>query len=171
LLIRPDGSYTYTPPAGFEGEDSIDITLCDEGGSCDTQTLTIDVTNLTLNPDNAAPIAGDDHFQAVSDPVSPATLSSSVFGNDADPKDDPIEVLNALPEAGVLDGASVAAGTEFTTSSGGLVTLNADGSFDYTPAVGFIGQDSFDYTIVDAGGETDTATVSIDVQPDNSLLR
>ena len=35
----------------------------------------------------------------------------------------------------------------------------------YTPALGFSGQDSFDYAIVDANGRTSTATVTITVTP------
>ena len=61
----------------------------------------------------------------------------------------------------------VATGAPFTTANGGTVVVNPDGSFDYTPAAGFIGVDSFDYTIIDPSGETDDATVSINVQPDS----
>ena len=59
-------------------------------------------------------------------------------------------------------------GTAFTTVNGGTVTINANGTFDYAPAPGFIGEDSFDYTIADLGGELDTATVTIAVQPDST---
>ena len=159
VVINADGTYEYTPPVGFSGEDSVEIEVCDEGGNCATQTLTIDVRDLTIDPNNAAPIASDDSFDAVSDPTAPATLSSNVLGNDADPDGDTISVVSA-------DGT--ATGTAFVTSNGGTVTLNADGSFDYTPAPGFIGEDSFDYLITDVGGQTDDATVTINVQPDTT---
>ncbi|MGH9177313.1 MAG: Ig-like domain-containing protein, partial [Acidimicrobiales bacterium] len=42
-------------------------------------------------------------------------------------------------------------------------TLNADGSFTYTPEAGFSGTDSFTYTASDGNGGTDTATVTITV--------
>jgi gliding motility-associated-like protein len=47
--------------------------------------------------------------------------------------------------------------------SNGTVTLIADGSFTYTPDTGFVGTDSFVYSIVDSGAPqaTDTATVYI----------
>src|SRR5262249_35740271 len=43
------------------------------------------------------------------------------------------------------------------------VSLNADGSFSYTPAAGFHGVDSFKYVLKSPGGCTSTATVSISV--------
>ena len=63
-------------------------------------------------------------------------------------------------------GAILQPGTAFTTAAGGTVTVNADGTFSYTPAAGFIGEDNFDYVITDPSGETDTAEVSFNVQPD-----
>src|SRR5207248_5092956 len=46
----------------------------------------------------------------------------------------------------------------------GSVTVNADGSFTYTPAANYHGPDSFTYTVTDAAaGESATQTVSITV--------
>ncbi|MDH3718799.1 MAG: Ig-like domain-containing protein, partial [Planctomycetota bacterium] len=47
----------------------------------------------------------------------------------------------------------------------GTVTLNADGSFDYTPNPGFVGTDSFTYEVHDGFGNKDTAEVSLVVLP------
>ena len=132
--------------------------VCDSFGACVDSELTIDVIDSTANPDNTPPVAANDHFETFSDPLTPATLTSDLFGNDGDPDGDVIEVLNA---------GGVATGTPFTTANGGTVVVNPDGSFDYTPAAGFIGVDSFDYVITDPSGETDDATVSINVQPDS----
>ena len=53
------------------------------------------------------------------------------------------------------------------TSNGGIVTLNDDGSFAYTPADGYYGQDSFDYTVVDEQGASATASATVTIeQPD-----
>ena len=46
----------------------------------------------------------------------------------------------------------------------GWVTFNADGSFTYTPDVGFIGTDSFTYMASDGQSESDEATVTITVE-------
>jgi large repetitive protein len=69
-----------------------------------------------------------------------------VLANDSDPDDDPITVTsNTDPANGTLTG------------------VNADGSFSYTPDPGYIGTDTFTYTIEDPSGVTDTATVTVDV--------
>ncbi|MDT4953956.1 MAG: hypothetical protein QOJ02_2094 [Acidobacteriota bacterium] len=53
--------------------------------------------------------------------------------------------------------------TSGPTSNGGTVTLNADGSFSYTPPAGFQGADTFTYTATNAQSPDDTATVTINV--------
>jgi uncharacterized repeat protein (TIGR01451 family) len=49
------------------------------------------------------------------------------------------------------------------TTQGGAVTLNADGSFNYTPPAGFEGADTFNYTATNGLSPNDTATVTINV--------
>ncbi|MBK8501190.1 MAG: cadherin-like domain-containing protein [Saprospiraceae bacterium] len=67
-----------------------------------------------------------------------------------------------------LSGASVTAGT-FATTGGGSIMINADGSFMYTPPVGFTGSDTYTYTLNDGNGvgngvpSVDMATVTIAV--------
>src|SRR4029077_17335832 len=55
------------------------------------------------------------------------------------------------------------------TSQGGTVTLNADGSFTYTPLTGFIGVDTFTYTVTNSSGSS-TATVSITVSKEGKTV-
>jgi hypothetical protein len=50
-----------------------------------------------------------------------------------------------------------------TAPSHGTAVLNGDGTVTYTPAVGYVGPDSFSYTAVAAGGKTATAVVSMTV--------
>jgi hypothetical protein len=52
--------------------------------------------------------------------------------------------------------------------SNGTAVINADNTITYTPNSGFIGIDTFDYTISDGNGGTDTATVSIEVSAANA---
>ncbi len=54
--------------------------------------------------------------------------------------------------------------------SHGTVTLRPDGSFTYTPDVGFRGQDSFRYIVTDGDKDTEPATVTIDVAPNIPVL-
>jgi hypothetical protein len=53
--------------------------------------------------------------------------------------------------------------TSNTNPSHGSVTINSDGSFTYTPDTDYEGTDSFTYTITDANGQTDSATVNLNI--------
>ncbi|KQS15517.1 S-layer family protein [Frigoribacterium sp. Leaf186] len=55
--------------------------------------------------------------------------------------------------------------TSVTPAPHGTVTVAPDGSFDYTPAPGFSGDDIVVYTVTDRDGGTDTATVTVTVTP------
>ena len=55
--------------------------------------------------------------------------------------------------------------TSNTAPANGSATVNADGSYRYTPDAGFSGVDSFDYTVTDGLGRTATATVTVTVTP------
>lgn len=92
---------------------------------------------------DTAPVALDDTFDTDED----TTLDISapgVLGNDIDADSD------------------VLAATWLTGPSFGELTLNANGSFQYTPDAEFNGQDSFTYQVSD-GYLTDEATVEINV--------
>lgn len=50
-----------------------------------------------------------------------------------------------------------------TTTNGGTVSMNADGTFVFTPIVGSTAADSFTYTLTDNNGITNTAVVTINL--------
>ena len=54
--------------------------------------------------------------------------------------------------------------TSVTQPGGGSVIVNGDGTLTYVPDVEFAGSDQFHYTIMDADGSTDTATVTVQVE-------
>ncbi|MFZ1108823.1 MAG: BspA family leucine-rich repeat surface protein, partial [Rhodomicrobium sp.] len=71
--------------------------------------------------------------------------------------------------AGSLAGdASSAAGLPLTFAkaadpSNGIVSVNADGSYVYTPSLHYVGTDTFSYTVSDGQGYTATNTVTVTV--------
>ena len=142
VVINPDNTVTYTPDANFYGSDSFTYTINDGNGGTDTATV-----NVTVNAVNDAPVAQDDAFTGDED----AQIIGNVLTNDTDPDSDS---LSAVP-------ATIA------TAQGGTVDLLADGSFTYTPAANFNGTDSFDYTVEDGYGGSDTGTVSLTVNAVN----
>jgi VCBS repeat-containing protein len=75
----------------------------------------------------------------------------------------------AIPAPGVLANDTDADGDQLTAvkvsdPAHGSLTLNADGSFSYTPTPAYIGSDSFTYKAEDGSHESNVATVSILVQ-------
>ena len=75
-------------------------------------------------------------------------------GLDSDPDGDPLTVISVVSPG----------------SAGGTVVVNAasDG-LEYTPAAGFSGVESFDYTVSDGLGGSDSATVTVTVNPSGTL--
>ncbi|HXF87620.1 MAG TPA: Ig-like domain-containing protein, partial [Xanthobacteraceae bacterium] len=144
IVDNLDGSYTYTPPANFNGTDSFTYAIDDNDSSGDPVTATVDIT---IEPVNDAPDAQDDAAAGAEDSV----ISGNVLTNDSDIDGDPLTVTLASGPAN------------------GTLVLNPDGSFDYTPNPDFNGADSFTYTADDGQGGSDTATVSITVTPVNDL--
>lgn len=73
----------------------------------------------------------------------------SVLENDTDADGDTL-TINTTPVSAPLNGA---------------LTINANGTFVYTPDASFTGNDSFVYEVTDGFGGRDTATVTITVTP------
>ena len=134
ITIDPDtGFYIYTPPTDFIGEDSFEYTICDNGNpvACDTATVYIEVLPIG-GPKNEAPIANPD--TAITEMNTP--VDGNVLVNDFDPDGDPIIVTT----------------TTVTTVEGVSVAIDTNtGEYTYTPSNGFIGVDTFEYTICDNG--------------------
>jgi VCBS repeat-containing protein len=74
-------------------------------------------------------------------------------------------VLSDFVTAFDLDGTgalSFALGSVLPTNGG--VVMNASGGFDYTPNAGYLGVDTFEYTVTDSFGDVSTATATIEVE-------
>jgi len=140
-----DGSFSYTPDINFNGTDSYTYQACDSSGLCDDA-----VVSITINPVNDAPNAIDDNY-ITNQGVEMIVSAPGVLENDID-----------------VDGDALSVSTFNATSvNGGNVSMNPDGSFTYTPASNFAGFDSFEYSISDGNGGTDTGRVNIEVMTTN----
>ncbi|MEL7083191.1 MAG: Ig-like domain-containing protein [Cyanobacteria bacterium J06597_1] len=142
VTINATGEFTYTPNADFNGTDSFTYTISDGNGT-DTATVSI-----TVGATNDLPVAADDTTTTDEDvAVTGNVLDGSNGGRDTDRDGDTLTVIaNTVP-------------------SNGMVTVEANGEFTYTPDANFNGSDSFTYTVSDGNGGTDTATVSVTVNP------
>gem|GEM_PF-1206202 len=143
LVLDGDGSFTYTPNADFSGEDGFSYHASDGTAGSNVATVLI-----TVNPINDAPVANDDAYNT-SEGTTLTVAAPGVLANDTDAENDPLAV--------VLD----------TSPANGALTLNADGSFSYTPAPAFIGSDSFTYHATDGVTGSNVAAVTITVNEVN----
>ncbi|MFY9318091.1 Ig-like domain-containing protein [Lentibacter algarum] len=138
VVINADGPVTYTPDAGFTGEDTFEYSVEDAGGNISTATVTVTVGDTGPNAP-ATPV--DD--MATTDEDTPVVIN--VLSNDTDPEGDVLTVVDASEPAN------------------GTVVINPDGTVTYTPSAGFTGQDTFEYTVEDAGGNYSSAVVFVQV--------
>ena len=133
VTIGEDGSYTYTPDPDFNGTDSFTYTVTDG-----TDTVTFTVT-VTVEGVNDAPVGRNGADETAKD--------TALTGN--------------LPPASDADGDTLTYGIGDQPDNG-TVSVAPDGTFVYTPAPGFVGEDSFTYTVTD-GTVTVTYTMTITV--------
>ncbi|MCD6706871.1 MAG: S8 family serine peptidase [Thiobacillus sp.] len=147
LALNGDGSFSYTPDAGFAGTDSFAYRAFDGALHSDPATVSITV-NASVN---TPPLAKDDSAAApVRKTASYTPKLIAVLANDTDPD-------------GNLDPASVAIAA--APNKGGTVTVNADGTVSYTPKLKFRGKETFKYTVRDqAGALSNAATVTVNVK-------
>jgi len=152
LHLRDSGGAEYfnivlSVPTGFSAVRSSSI-----GGSCmASDWIQYSLEQLMAGPttdndfynlrENRPPTANDDNGTTGMD----TPVSIAVLANDSDPDGDPITII------------------EVTDPPHGTVGQRRE-SLTYTPDTGYVGPDSFRYTISDGRGGTDTATVTIGVQ-------
>ena len=146
VVDNGDGTWTYTPALNFNGLDSFGYTVGDGQTPELTDTATV---SITVGAVNDAPVAADDSLGTNEDTPLIITVAGDILVNDSDVDGHVLSVT-------AFDG---------TSTNGGTVVDNGDGTWTYTPALNFNGLDSFGYTVGDGQTPelTDTATVSITV--------
>jgi len=139
LNLNADGSFTYTPDPNAHGTEIFGYDAYDGTAHSNFATITI-----TVNPVNDAPLAVDDSYTTGED-TSLTVALPGVLNNDIEHESDP---LSAVMVNGTADGT---------------LTMNADGSFSYSPDPDFHGSDSFTYMANDGLLDSNLAAVSITV--------
>lgn len=153
VTLSPNGAFSYTPDTDYNGPDSFTYQVTDSAtGVSDTATVYI-----TVNSINDAPTVNNDLYSQNEDTVFNISAGAGVLANDSDSHDG-TDNENNIPLT--LD---LVEGPEY-----GELTLNADGSFTYTPEHNFNGTDSFTYTLTDSlSAVSTTATVTLIVLSQN----
>ncbi|MDH3308038.1 MAG: Ig-like domain-containing protein, partial [Acidimicrobiia bacterium] len=134
-VVDIDGSLFYTPGADFFGTESITIAVCDHA------TCTEEVVSFVVAGINDPPI--------VPGPGPLVTAEETTISFDP--------LLGAIdPEGGAVSLDSFDA----LSAHGGSIAL---GSLEYTPALDFVGVDTFSYSAGDPAGATTSVTVTVTV--------
>jgi hypothetical protein len=140
LALQPGGSFSFTPPPGFNGTTSFTYQADDATARSNTATVTI-----TVNAVNDPPVAQPDSYTTAEG--SPLSVGGTgVLGNDTDPDGDALtaEVVRNVPNGSLL--------------------FNPNGTFGYTlPSEDFNGTTSFTYRALDAAAQSAVVTVTINV--------
>ena len=141
VVINPNGTFTYTPAANYFGGDSFSFKVNDGTFNSADATVTVTVTSV-----NDVPVAN---------PLS-------------------ISMNEDTPFNGSLTGSDVE-GSPLTYSQGsvlaahGSVTINPNGSFNYTPTANYSGPDSFTFKVNDGTANSAEATVTVTVSSLNDV--
>jgi large repetitive protein len=139
LAYIPAGgqSVRYIPDANFSGTDTFAYVVSDGHETTSSATVT-----LTVNPVNDAPVTVAEGYTVNEDSTLNVTLENGLLNNDTDVEPDTLHAVKV------------------TDVHHGVLALDPDGTFSYTPAVNFSGTDTFTYLAND-GTESDTSNGNV----------
>ena len=140
VAINTNGVITWTPTEAQGPATNLIVAIVTDGIISVTNRFIVQVTEV-----NIPPTAFNDTY-AVSN-ASLTVTSSGVLANDVDP-DLPANTLTAVLVSGVTNG---------------ILNLNSNGGFVYTPNIGFTGADGFAYKVNDGQSNSAPATVTLTV--------
>lgn len=139
VIFNADQSFTYAPTTGFVGTDSFAYTVRDAQGTPSGAEVTI-----TVAPNDGATRATDDYIEM----IAGGNAIIPVLSND-------------LTATGSLRLIAI------SVPGHGAANVLADQSIRYVPQSGFVGIDSFTYTVIDQAGTTTSAIVTVKVLAEN----
>ena len=147
--VSDQGTFTYTPPAGFSGDATFTYTPFDltTQGAPVTVTITVLPPVVPPAPTNTAPVGAADGYTMYQGGSLSVPAAQGVLANDSDADGDPL---------------SLAAWTTLGLP-GETNYPNADGSFVFEPPVDFVGDYVFSYAISDGTDTSPSIPITIQV--------
>ncbi|MHA2709156.1 tandem-95 repeat protein [Vibrio owensii] len=138
LTDNGDGTYSFAPNENFNGDVNFTFDVSD---GTDTVTANIDVT---VTPENDPPVAGSTAYTVHED--NSITISDEqLLANSSDIEGDVL-----------IDSVSC-------SGNDGVLEINGDGTYTFSPNENFSGEVSLDVVVVDEEGATDSTTAGITV--------
>ncbi|WP_339617460.1 cadherin-like domain-containing protein [uncultured Gilvimarinus sp.] len=145
------GVVTVADASGLDYESAsshdIQITATSSDGSVTTETFTINVTNANDNP-----VANSDDLLDGNEDTTSAVLNSDMLSNDTDLDGDMLSITH-------INGTALTGGVQSITVTNGTVNVDSAGNITFTPALNYVGDVSFEYTVSDSNGGSDSAIV------------
>ncbi|HZM14806.1 MAG TPA: Ig-like domain-containing protein, partial [Candidatus Krumholzibacteria bacterium] len=145
LELGPDGAFVYTPATDYFGDDGFVYEVTDGHGGRAGGTV-----GLTVLPVQDPPVVVED-AHVLDEDGSLEVVAPGLLANDSDVDGDVLESRLRTPPAH------------------GVLRVESNGAFTYTPAPDFNGTDTFTYVADDGNGGTNQATVTLTVRPVNDL--
>jgi large repetitive protein len=136
ITIDEDGNYSYIPESEYFGNDEFQFTICNPTNACDTALIQIEVVFI-----NNIPIAIDDYFMVLED----SYIIGSVALNDIELDDEAVTY------------------SIISNPIHGIIILNTDGTFTYTPEANYYGMDQIIYMMCDPCGACDIGIAEFEV--------
>jgi hypothetical protein len=137
-VVAAGNTVRYVPNPEFEGVDRFTYLAVDASGATGTGTVIVIVGKPDLDP-----VAVKDDARTTAD----NDVRIEVLENDSSPVDSKLTV------------------TEATDPEHGSIRISKGKVISYSPDEGYVGKDSFVYTVTDAEGRTDKVRVYINVRP------
>lgn len=135
VSITTLATLTYTPASGYKGSDSFTYTVTDSLGASSTASVAVTVTNTV-------PIANDDGADVTTNDFGAVSTTLYVLTNDSDQNGDPMTI------------------TSVTIPTNTATATIQNGNRIYVQGI-HVGGTTFNYTISDGDGGTDTGAVVI----------
>ncbi|PMO23808.1 hypothetical protein BCT15_08460, partial [Vibrio splendidus] len=169
LTIYADGTYDYDTndvydylQAGELTTERFTYTITDEHGATDTATTTINVIGSNDVP------SGNPDTATLEEGSTVTFTSDQLLVNDVDNDDTNLAVLSLASDSSGTNEVDISSsGSTFSTSLGGMVTINDDGSFSYQApqgqdhTQGVAITDSIYYLVTDGKGNSNWTEIEI----------
>ncbi len=141
-----DYTLSYNPPVDFDYEQVVDVMINARDLKATPNVMNQESYNFTIRSEgeNQPPVGVSDYYSNEPD-TTLSVPAPGILGNDNDVDGDSLTVI---PISGV---------------SHGSLTLNPNGSFNYTPDPGYTGPDSFSYRANDGEVNSNSVVVTINI--------
>ncbi|MFJ5282784.1 tandem-95 repeat protein, partial [Pseudomonas sp. NPDC088429] len=155
VTLNVDGTLTFTPSLGYVGMADFTYTVSDGNGGTDTARVDMTVVNL-VDP----PLTADDTNSVTENSTLNVNASAGLLANDV--SSEPMLITQFT-----VDGSTFTAGDTAALAGIGTLTINADGSYSFTPAPEYIGAVPIATYTVSNGSDNATATLTLSIIPSN----